>query len=143
MTPWRSLVAVGALLGVLSGMAPLGAQPKAPKTATEFYLQYRKVFDAATKVDDLLPYMAADRRKEIAQTPATERARMFEFVKMIGAVKGLKILGETRTDDGATLAVEAVDLDRNPATGTITIVREDGAFKISRESWRSKVVSRP
>jgi hypothetical protein len=137
-------VAAGLVLAAIVCVAgPLAAQPKPPKTATEFYLQYRKVFDAATKVDELMPYLSADRRKEIEETPAKERARMFEFVKMIGAVKGLKILGETRTSDGATLAVEAVDVDRNPATGTITIVRESGAFRIASESWRSKTVSRP
>jgi hypothetical protein len=142
MTPPRVIALALIVSGVLAGPAPLPAQPKAPRTASEFYLQYRKAFDAATKVDDLLPYMSAERRKEIEETPPKERAAMFEFVKTIGAVKNLKIIGETRGDKGATLTVEAFDLDRNPATGTIAVVLENGHFRIAQESWRSKSVSR-
>ena len=129
---------VGVALMLLLGAVSATAQTPTPKSAAEFYMQYRKVFDSATKIDQLLPYMAADTRKEIESTPPTERAEMFELVKMMGAVKNVKVVNEARKGETVVLTVEAVDPDQEPTTGTITVVTESGAFKLSRESWSSK-----
>ena len=98
--------------------------------------------DRNTKIEQLLPYMSADTRKDIESTPPTERAQMFELVKMMGAVKNVKVVNEARKGETIVLTVEAVDPDQAPTTGTITIVMEGGAFKLSRESWSSKQTSR-
>ena len=121
---------------MLFAAAPASAQ--APATASDFYLQYRKAFDAAKKVEDLLPYMSAATRKQIESTPAAERPQMFEMVKMMGALTSVKIVKETRTPDGgATLTVTGIDPDKQTTNGTITIVKEGAAFKLGRESWKT------
>ena len=123
------LVAVCSVVysGVLSAQA---------KTATEFYTDYLGVFAKAKSVDQLLPYMSASRRKEIESTPAGERAKMFEFIKMVQPT-GVKVLKEEKTATGATLTTEGVDSDKKKMTGTVVIVREGGAWKIQDESWKS------
>ena len=75
------------LLAAVSLLAQAGAQ-----SASDFYLQYRKAFDAAKKIEDVLPFMSADTTKQIQATPPAERGQMFEMIKMMGALTNVKIL---------------------------------------------------
>jgi hypothetical protein len=110
----------------------------ATQSASDFYLQYRKAFDAAKKIEDVLPYMSADTTRQIQQTPPAERGQMFEMIKMMGALTSVTIVKETKTASGATLTVNAVDPDKKPTMGTIEIVQESGKWKLGKESWSSK-----
>ena len=107
---------------------------QAPQSATEFYQAYRKAFAKAQKIEDLLPMMAASRRKQMEKTPADERNMMFGMLKEMTAEQGeVKVLKETATANGAELAVQAKD-----GTGTVSLVKEGGAWKLDKESWTSK-----
>ena len=107
------------------------------KTASQFYMEYRAAFDKAKAVDELLPYMSASRRKQVESTPAEERNKMFELMKMLGALTNVTITKETRTATGATVMIDALDSDKAKRTGTITLVQENGAWKIDKESFKS------
>jgi hypothetical protein len=107
------------------------------KTASQFYTEYRAAFDKAKAVEDILPYMSAQRRKQVEATPADERKKMFGAIKIMGALSNVKITKESRTADGATLSVDAIDSDKSKTTGTITLVRENGAWKVDKESFSS------
>jgi hypothetical protein len=131
----RAVSAISLSLAVLSAAEPILAQT--PATASDFYLQYVKVFASAKKVEDLLPYMSADTKKQIESTPPAERVQMFEMVKMMGDHTNVKVAKETKTATGATLNVTAIDSDKKPVTGEITIVKEGNAFKIGKESWKN------
>lgn len=133
----RVLLTVLSVCMLWSLVAPAMVTAQAA-TATQFYLDYRKAFDAAKKVEDLYPYMSADVRKQMESTPAADRAEMFGMIKMMGALTNVKVTKETRAGDGATLTVEALDPDKKPTIGTITIVKEGGSWKIGKESWSSK-----
>ena len=110
----------------------------ATQSASDFYLQYRKAFDAAKKIEDVLPYMSADTTKQIQATPPAERGQMFEMIKMMGALSSVRIAKETKTATGATLPVNAIDSDKQPTVGTIEIVQEGGKWTLGKESWSSK-----
>ena len=110
----------------------------AGQSASDFYLQYRKAFDAAKKIEDVLPYMSAETTKQVQATPPAERAQMFEMIKMMGTLTNVKIVKETKTATGATLMVNALDTDKKNTTGTIDIVQEGGKWKLGKESWSSK-----
>ena len=113
--------------------AMAGAE-QAPQSATEFYQAYRKAFAKAQKIEDLLPMMAASRRKQMEKTPADERNMMFGMLKEMTAEQGeVKVLKETATATGAELAVQAKD-----GKGTVTLVKESGAWKLDKESWTNK-----
>jgi hypothetical protein len=128
----------GLLLTVILAIAVAPAVAQSPpQTASDFYLSYRSAFDKATKIDELLPFMARETRAEVEATPASERAQMFEFIKMVGTLTGVKVIREAKTGTGATLTVEALDPDRKKTVGTINIVREGGAWKLGKESWSS------
>jgi hypothetical protein len=115
--------------------APLFAQ--GAQTPSQFYMEYRKAFDAAKKVEDLLPFMSTATKKQVEATPPAERPEIFEMIKMMGALTNVKISKETRTANGATLTVDALDSDKAKTTGTIDIVREGNAWKLGKESWKS------
>jgi hypothetical protein len=122
---------------VLLATASLFAQAAQP-SASDFYLQYRKAFDAAKKIEDVLPFMSAETTKQIQATPPAERGQMFEMIKMMGALTNVKIAKETRTANGATLTVNALDSDKKATVGTIDVVKESGKWKLGKESWSTK-----
>jgi len=108
------------------------------QSASDFYLQYRKAFDSAKKIDDVLPFMSADTTKQIMATPPAERGQMFEMIKMMGALTNVKITKEARSAGGATLTVTALDSDKKNTTGTIDIVQENGKWKLAGENWSTQ-----
>jgi hypothetical protein len=116
-------------------------QPKA-QTATQFYMAYRAAFDKATKIDDLLPYMAAKNLKQVEATPKGDRDKMFGIMKMMGSLTDLKVTKEEHTPDGgAILAAEGLATSlsdtskKEKQTGKITIIKEGGAWKLGEEDW--------
>jgi hypothetical protein len=130
-----SLVAL--LVGVL--LAPSVVTPAAAQaqTASQFYMSYRAAFDKAKKIEDLFPFMAKKNIDQVNQTPAGDRAKMFEMMKMMGSITDVKIVKETKTATGATLDVEALDPDKKKTKGTIDVVKEGGAWKLGTENWSS------
>ena len=50
----------------------------------------------------------------------------------------VKVVKEAKSAEGVTLTLEATDSGKAKATGTVDIVREDGAWKVGRERWSSK-----
>jgi hypothetical protein len=61
-------------------------------------------------------------------------------LKLIQAIqpKNVKVTGGTVDGDTATLLATAKDGDET-STGTITMTREGGAWKLQKESWRSRM----
>ena len=117
-------------------IAPASAQ--AQKTATQFYMEYVAAFATAKTIEDILPFMAAENRKQVEATPKDERNRMFEMIKMLSHTD-IKVLKEEAGPNGSTiLAVEGIDSDRKNSSGTITLVKEGTDWKIGKESWTTK-----
>jgi Na+-translocating ferredoxin:NAD+ oxidoreductase RnfG subunit len=109
----------------------------AQKTATQFYMDYQAAFAKAKTIDEILPFMSKDHQDEVKKTPAAERAKMFQMIKMMNDYTNVKVTKETKTPTGYTLEVTATDSDKKPAKGTVDIVNEGGAMKIKQESWKS------
>jgi hypothetical protein len=125
-------------LGLLISAAVAAASQTANQTATEFYMSYRAAFAKAKAIEDVFPYMSKATKAQVESTPAAERPKMFEFVKeMTTAMKNVKVVKETKTAEGATLTVEGLD-GKEKMTGQIQILKEDGAWKVGKESWSNK-----
>lgn len=108
------------------------------KTATQFYQEYLAAFDKAKTIDEILPFMAAENRKQVEATPKDERDKMFGMIKILSH-SNVKVLKEERSADGKTiLNVEGVDSDKNKGTGKITLIKEGAAWKLAEESWTTK-----
>ena len=131
----RTLVVMSAvaLIGAAFG-SQLAAQGE--QTATQFYMSYRAAFAKAAKVEELFPFMGAAQRAQVEKTPAAERPEMFQFIKELNSFSSVKVLKETRSATGATLEVEGIAPDKTKATATVEVMREGGAWKIGKESWK-------
>ena len=127
------VVALGLVLAI--ALPALAGAEQAAQSASEFYQAYRKAFAKAQKVEDILPMMAAPRRAQMEKTPADERKMMFGMLKEMTAEQGdVKITKETATPTGAELSVTA-----KGGTGTVTLVKEGGVWKLDKESWKGKM----
>jgi hypothetical protein len=133
----KLLVWLAPLVIVTAAAVTVAAQP-ASQTASEFYVAYRAAMVKAKAVEDLSPYMSKEMRAKIESTPAAERPKMFAFIqKMSTSMTNVKVLKETKTAEGVTLTVEGMD-GKEPMTGQISIVKENNAWKMGRESWSNK-----
>ena len=127
-----SLVASFLLVSLVAQPAPAQTE-----TASQFYMRYRTAFDKATKIEDLSPFLSKKSLDMVSATPAAERPKFFEMMKMMGSITDVKILKETKTADGAMLAVEALDPDKKKTNGKVEIVKEGGDWKLGSENWSS------
>jgi hypothetical protein len=120
----------------LAFVAPaLAAAGQASQSATAFYQSYRTALTKAQKIEELLPMLSATRRAQVEKTPADDRKMMFEMVKGMTADQGeVKVVKETVTAKGVDLAV-----DSKSGSGTVNIVKEDGSWKVDKESWKGKM----
>ena len=122
---------------IFAGIAPaIHAQDQ---SATDFYMAYRAAFAKATKIEDVMPYMSKGTLSMVEKTPAGERSKMFEMIKSLDRYTNVKVVKETKSAQGVTLAVEGVDTDKAKASATVEIVREGNAWKLGRESWKSSL----
>jgi hypothetical protein len=139
MIGFRRTVLCIAVCGTILAGSAATAGPPAKQTATQFYMAYRAAFDKATKIEDVLSYMCAENRKQVESTPAADRAKMFDMIKMMDTHTKLKVLKEDRQADGSVvLGVSAYDTDqKKDVSAKVTIVKEDGAWKLQKESWTS------
>jgi hypothetical protein len=118
--------------------APLASVAATAKNATEFYLQYRAAWDHAASMEDVLPYLVKQVRTEYEATPQPQRQPMFDSMKTLGALTGVKVVKESkRGDDVYVLELTAVNRANKPAKGIAEIVLEGGAMKVKSEHWTS------
>lgn len=134
----RSRCFAAAMILAALGGSPASAQPAASyESGSAFYLAYRQAFDKATTIDELLPWVAKGRAEQIAKAPDTERREAFAMIKMFDDRTNVTVTRETPSAAGAELQVEGVSAEgRGKATGVITLVKEGGAWRIERESWK-------
>jgi hypothetical protein len=104
-------------------------------TPTGAYLTYRQAFEKATSLKDLFPLVTKESRAELESMPAERLEAGLRLAKRVNDVKDVKVAKETVTGDKAVLEVTAVKADGKPATASVTLAREDGKWKIHRESW--------
>jgi hypothetical protein len=123
---------------VCAAAAAPGAQAAPQQTASQFYMSYRAAFEKAKAIEEVFPYVSKDVRAKMEATPAAERPKMFEFVKQMSKMTDVKVVKETKTDDGVMLTVEATSSDKEKMTGQIQVVKEGGAWKMGKESWSNK-----
>jgi len=112
------------------------------KKPGEVYIEYRAVMEKAENLDEVTPYFCKERLEEVKATPAEEAAMMWEFMQiMMGGVSDLKVLDETWDgEDKVVLQMEGVQTqegETSKLTGEVTMLKEDGAWKIGKEKFKS------
>jgi len=116
----------------------------AEETPTQAYLEIHKKELAAKNYADLLPVRS---KASIAQDPPMtedEKAQIFPLFHET-LPKLVTVTGETIEGNKATVKATATPEqplkpgDKDVTTGTITLVLEDGQWKIEKENWNSSI----
>ena len=112
-------------------------------SATDFYMKYRTALAGASKIEQLQSMLCKKANEEIDGTPAGMKPMLFGLMKAMGP-KSVQVLSEEVTSDTATLILsgktEPATANANEKTsGKVTLVKEDGAWKIGKEFWDSKI----
>jgi hypothetical protein len=141
--PKKTTCAAAALIVIIALTCPLLAGDDAKKPG-EVYIEYRAVMETAESLDEVTPYFCKERLEEVQATPEEESAMMWEFMKMMmGGVSDLKILDETWDgEDKVVLQVEGLQTqegETSKLTGEVTMLKEDGAWKIGKEKFTSSM----
>ena len=115
----------------------------AEQTPKEAYVKYHAIMLGAGKIEDVQPYLCKRVNKEIDETPGMMRPMMFGIMKTVmpGPVKieSEKVDGNTATLNLQPDYSKAPKADPNEkGSGTVTLIKEDGAWKIDREKWDFK-----
>jgi len=132
-------ILTGSMLMVVAFLfgAATAAFGQAEKTASQTYMEYHAALQKAKKIDDILPFVTAARRKEAEKMPADMKEGMVGMIQELGIQPGFKIVKEEKTAAGATLLIEGFDKTKTKATVTVNMVREGGAWKIEKEDQKS------
>jgi hypothetical protein len=117
---------------------PLGlfAQKAADESPSDFYKRFDAAMASAAKFDEILPLLATEQREQIGQAPAEERDFLFGMMQDL-RFKDVRILGEEKTADGATLSAIGKAPDGSEVKGQILLVIEDGEWRMNVEQWGS------
>ena len=122
-------------------------------TPSQIYLNFHEKMLDASSVDELCPMFAAKRVEQIKsdeeKLPPAQIKAMFQFMQKVSPRK-VRILGEAIINDTCTLTLDAPGYkdpifaesaspvaEKKGTIGKITMVREDGQWKIEKESWLS------
>jgi len=124
--------AVLALASIAS--VPLGACAGGKASGT--YKQYREALGKATKVEEVLPFLAKESRARVEKAPEDQRSRVLAILKLSSEeILDLTVVKEAKTETGVRLEVRGITGSGEDATGTVDMVREEGAFRVGKEDW--------
>jgi hypothetical protein len=113
---------------------PLGACTGGKASGT--YKEYREALAKATKVEEVLPFLARESRARVEKTPEDQRSRVLAIIKLSSEeILELTVVRETKTETGTRLDVRGITGSGEDATGTVDMVREEGTFRVGKEDW--------
>jgi hypothetical protein len=132
----RTLAAAAALLAV--GALASAADKPAPKTAGEYYLQYRTGLANAKTRQDLAPYVPEEGRAQMMEASDEEFKQGLAMIQaMMGGITDVKIVKETATGkDAYTVDVTGVDESKTKGTGTVEVQKTATGWKKGKETWK-------
>ncbi len=121
------------------------AESLSPKDS---YLKYKTALIAANKIEDLSSFYCKQVNEEIKHTPAEMKPMMFSLMKETSPQQ-VTIKSEDINGDSAKLSLVSAPADAKASpnviestTGSVSFLREDGEWKIKKESWNSKIEAR-
>jgi hypothetical protein len=119
------------MLSVLASVT-LGAQTKSDDPVA-VYKEYLGVLAKATTLDPLLPYFTKELADGMRKMPKDMQDNYLKMNKRV--VNDVKVTKQTVTADKADLEMTAKDGGGQAMTGTATLVKEGGAWKVDDFAW--------
>jgi Domain of unknown function (DUF4878) len=99
----------------------------------EFYKKYLTVLAKAKNLDELIPYYTRELGDGLRKMPTEMQAN---YIKMNArALTDLKVIKQQVDSSKAVFEMSARTADGRETTGSATLVKEGGAWKVEDESW--------
>jgi hypothetical protein len=127
---------VVAITVAIINMVVIGTAAFTRSQATDpfaFYKDYLGVLAKATSIEPLLPYFTKELAGAMRKAPKDQQANYVKMNKRV--LTDLKATRQTVTGDKAELQMTAKDESGQPMTGTASLVKEGGAWKIDDFTW--------
>jgi hypothetical protein len=105
------------------------------KTPFEVYKAYLEAFNKATSLDAILPYYTQEFRGLLEKQPAPERAAYFKNNIAKENLTDIKVTQERTEGSKAVLEMTAKTGDGRTTTGSATLLKEGGEWKIDEDAW--------
>jgi hypothetical protein len=131
----RALIVAGAIAA--AGAAPAAQRPDGAEEAAAFYARYLVAVRDAKSVDDIVKFWSAALARQYAQAPPAERADLAGVKGIYAMHTQVSVTGGAVNQMGLVLGLTGLDARQdNKVTGTVTLVKEDGAWKVAApENW--------
>ncbi|MBX9689207.1 MAG: hypothetical protein K2X27_21035 [Candidatus Obscuribacterales bacterium] len=120
------------------------AESLSPK---ETYLKYRSALLSAKTVNEIMPFMCKKVQSEIESTPQDMKPMIFGLIKET-TPSSVQVISEEIDGDSANLKLSSAGSQTPPpgaksikedTKGSVKLLKENGVWKIDKESWESKV----
>lgn len=125
------------------------AEPATAPSLKDLYAKYHAALKSASKVDDLKPYLTKRVADEMGKSPAPEQAMLFGMMKEMTPSKYEVSSEELKGESGILNLTSKEDpmfkgqnVNVEKVTGVIRFLKENGAWKIDKEDWNSKVTGK-
>jgi hypothetical protein len=99
----------------------------------EYYKEYLGVLAKATSIEPLLPYYTKEMSDGLRKMPKDMQANYVKMNKRI--VTDVKVTKQSVDAKKAYFELTAKTSDGQPATGSATLVKEGGAWKVDDFTW--------
>jgi hypothetical protein len=126
------LVVSCGLVGVLHGQS---------NDAFEFYKQYLAVLAKADSLQPLLPYYTKELSSGLGKMPKDMQANYIKMNRR--TLSDLKVTKQQVDANKAYFEMTAKAADGQQTSGSATLVKEGGAWKIDDEAWASSLLKGP
>jgi len=121
-----------ALLALFATAGKSEAQTNA-SNPLEFYKGYLAVLAKAKSLDELVPYYTRELGEGLRKMPAEMQAN---YIRMNARVlTDLKVTKQQVDSSKAVFEMSAKTADGRETTGSATLVKEGGVWKVEDESW--------
>ena len=121
-----------ALLALFATAGKSEAQTKA-SDPLEFYKGYLAVLAKAKSIDELLPYYTHELADGLRKMPAEMQVN---YIRLNAhTLTDLKVTKQQVDSSKAVFEMSAKTADGHETTGSATLVKEGGAWKVEDESW--------
>jgi uncharacterized protein YdaL len=124
-------VLVATMFSALASLA-VSAQGKSDDPAA-VYKEYLGVLAKATTIDTLLPYFTSELADGMRKMPKDMQANYLKMNQRV--VSDVKVTKQTVTETKADLEMTAKDAAGQSLTGTATLVKEGGGWKVDDFAW--------
>jgi hypothetical protein len=127
------------VLVVLLGLP--GVAHGQPNDAFEFYQKYLAVLAKADSLQSLLPYYTKELGSGLSKMPKDMQANYLEMNRR--TLTDVKVIKQQVDANKARFEMTAKAADGEQTSGSATLVKESGAWKIDDEAWIANLPKKP